>query len=375
MPISLMRNKPETREVLMSSRPRVLLLGDASFSRVHEVLQSFDIELVVLRGDVQLADLEGPYDLIVATVKATAALGEGLQISSLPGKPTWVAIHTQDFLPLRERLRALGAHYLIQSSVSARALRLLIVHTLYRGPERRREARLPVGSAVLCINGGDSFDAELLDLTRDGCRVAVARGLDASGKICVELPSKLAGGETLTLHGKVLRTEIAPDDSSLFVVVQFDHLPQRLLHRLGQLLAGQTIGCLVTRLGEAASKTARLDGKEARVQETVRKRLSRAAPEIRLGVFLPGGVQMAVGRDLSVRGVRLEPMPDLTKGRSFDLAVYGPAHDAPVLVQSTVSANDGRQGVLLRFEMLAPRERGQLEEIIETSPQIELLSD
>ncbi len=359
----------------MSSRPRVLLLGDSSAGRAHEVLRSFDIELVVLRGDARLPDLEGSYDLIVATVKATAALGDALEISSLPGKPIWIALHTQDFLPLRERLRSLGVHYLVQSSVSPTTLRLLIVHTLYSGPERRGEPRLPIGSAVLCVNGGTSLDADLIDLTRDGCRLAVLNGLRVSGAIHIELPSKLAGGEALTLRGKVLRTEYASDKSRLFVTVRFDRLEQMLLHRLDQLLAGQTIGTVVTRLGAGPSKPAGIDVKKARVQAAVQEQLSRLVPEVRIGVFLPGGVQMTVGRDLSVRGVRLNPMPALAMGRAIDLAVYGPAHDEPVLVQSSVSSDDGPLGVGLQFEMLAPRERGRLEEIIETASQIELLAD
>ncbi len=358
----------------MSSRPRVLLLGDSSASRAHEVLRSFDIELVVLRGDARLPDLEGSYDLIVATVKATAALGDGLEISSLPGKPIWIALHTQDFLPLRERLRSFGVHYLVQSSVSATTLRLLIVHTLYSGPERRGEPRLPIGSAVLCVNGGTSLDADLIDLTRDGCRLAVLNGLRVSGAIHIELPSKLAGGEALTLRGKVLRTEYASDKSRLFVTVQFDRLEQMLLHRLDQLLAGQTIGTLVTRLAAGPSKPAAIDVKKARVP-AVQEEISGFAPEVRVGVFLPGGVQMTVGRDLSVRGVRLDPMPALAMGRAIDLAVYGPAHEEPVLVQSSVSSDDGPLGVVLQFEMLAPRERGRLEEIIETASQIESLAD
>ena len=65
----------------------------------------------------------------------------------------------------------------------------------------------------------------------------------------------------------------------------------------------------------------------------------------------------------------MDPMPDLTLGRSIDLAVYGPAHDDPVLAQATVAADDGRQGVVLRFQMLAPRERERLEEIMQAMLQ------
>ena len=139
-----------TGELEMDSRSKVLLLDDGDLSRIRRLLADFEVELEHLRGDVIREDLEGSHDVIIATVKRILALEGSVDLTGLQNKPVWIAVHSQDFLPLRVRLRKLGVHFLVQSSVGSEALRLLLAHAVYRGAEKREDPRLPVGSPVDC---------------------------------------------------------------------------------------------------------------------------------------------------------------------------------------------------------------------------------
>ena len=151
----------------MDSRSKVLLLDDGDLFRIERMLKEFEVDLEHLRGDVIREDLEGSPDVVIATVKRILALEESVDLAGLPGKPVWIAVHSQDFLPLRVRLRKLGVHFLVQSSVGSEALRLLLAHAVYRGSEKREELRLPVGSPVKYRDAADNtFAAELLDGAR-----------------------------------------------------------------------------------------------------------------------------------------------------------------------------------------------------------------
>ncbi len=354
------------------SFPRVLIIGDASVGRVQEILKNLDVEIDVVRDDVGIQHLEGPYDLIVATVKLTLAFGDSLDISRVPGSPTWIAVHSQDLIPLRERLRALGVHYLMQTSVSAAAVELLVAHTLYNGPERRVEHRLPVAAPVVCMNAGQSFEANLLDITRNGCRIELDAGLTLWGKTHVELPRTMVADRSVTLQGQILRTEPGAAPSRRFATIGFDTLSEEVALALAAVLDGQTLGTVLTPLHRPKSSDTKDDATP--LQQAMKERIVLGADETQVGLFIPPGIKMAAGRELSAESVRLDPIPGLVAGRPIDIAIFGPTLDAPVLAEAMVVADDDQQGLLLGFQGLAPRELVRIQEVIETSSQIESLS-
>ena len=118
----------------LDSIPRVLLLDDGDLARIRRMLADFEVELEHLRGEVLREDLEEPRDVVIATVKRILALEGSVDLSELPGKPVWIAVHTQDFLPLRVRLRNLGVRFLVQTSVGSEALRLLLLEARRPAP-------------------------------------------------------------------------------------------------------------------------------------------------------------------------------------------------------------------------------------------------
>ena len=102
---------------------RVLVIDDGELSRIRGFLDGFGIDLEHLSGKVLHEDLDGCFDLVIATVKQTLSFEGIVDFATLPGKPIWIAVHAQDFLPLRVRLQRMGVQYLVQSSVGSEAWR------------------------------------------------------------------------------------------------------------------------------------------------------------------------------------------------------------------------------------------------------------
>ena len=72
--------------------------------------------------------------------------------------------------------------------------------------------------------------------------------------LSVGLPSKLAGGEELSLPGRILRVEPHQGSERTLVIVAFDELSEEALELLGAILEGKVIGTVVTRLGDDLSE-------------------------------------------------------------------------------------------------------------------------
>jgi hypothetical protein len=278
-----------TEELDMDSRSKVLLLDDGDLFRIERMLKEFEVELEHLRGDVIREDLEGSPDVVIATVKRILALEGSVDLTGLPGKPVWIAVHSQDFLPLRVRLRKLGVHFLVQSSVGSEALRLLLAHAVYRGSEKREELRLPVGSPVKYRDAGENtFAAELLDLARDGCRLLSDHAPQPGSALSVRLPSKLAGGEELSLPGRIVRVDPHAGSGRNLVTVSFDEIAEEAVEPLNAILEGKVIGTVVTRLGDDLSEaTASTTVPGRRAPEPARERAPEPAPEPPAGPDLP----------------------------------------------------------------------------------------
>jgi hypothetical protein len=386
----------------LDSIPKILLLDDGDLVRIRRMLADFEVELEHLRGEVIREDLEEPRDVVIATVKRILALEGSVDLAELPGKPVWIAVHNQDFLPLRVRLRKLGVHFLVQTSVGSEALRLLLLYTVYQGPEKREEPRLPVGSPVDCRDaGGNPFAAELLDLACDGCRLLAKHPLQPGVGLSVGLPSQLGGGEELSLPGRIQRVEPHRESERTLVTVAFDELADEALVLLGAILEGEVIGTVVTRLGADLSEQTELTSmvrnpEPEAAQEDTPEAGSEPAPEPavlqgpppgkerynrrvfytrRVTALLGGGEYVILGRDLSIAGMRSEPLPEFPVGTSLELAIYGSSGAEPVLVQAVVSRDDGPLGTVFHFESIAPGESKRLEAIITRGPEIRWLSD
>jgi hypothetical protein len=77
---------------------------------------------------------------------------------------------------------------------------------------------------------------------------------------------------------------------------------------------------------------------------------------------------MLIGRDLSLGGMRVRPVPGLQLGDEFKLALYaGGAHSA-LVVKAVVARDDGGDGLVLTFPDVAGPAAAELTKLVDTLP-------
>ena len=75
-----------------------------------------------------------------------------------------------------------------------------------------------------------------------------------------------------------------------------------------------------------------------------------------------------MGRDISLRGMRVDPHPDLELGAEMKLALHVRAREAPLVVSARVERDDGDAGCLLVFRDLDEVSRTYLEKMVRFLP-------
>jgi hypothetical protein len=393
----------------MSTASSILLLDDGELSQAKEILEELQMEFEHLSGEQIAETTERPSDLLVTSRARSFNLAEAKGPEENGEGPVWICIHNQDFLPFRDRLREMGVHYLVHSSVDRESLRLLFLHALYRGPQKRSSPRLPVGSRV-CFRIGPLWrPATLTELSTDGCRLVSSHRPAPGRAITVHLLPDLGGGSLLELKGSVVRVELDPqarEPGQVGIGVTLEETEPETRDRLQTILEGRVIGSLVTRLqeeeGEASSKSEDRDSSsepeasesaacEAESEPTAKAEPEKSSPKefeveidprehVRGSYAQPvpamiGDVpRIILGRDLSVEGMRIERHPDLILGSSVRVALYGRENEEPLTLDARVARDDGERGFLLRFLEMKPDDAFALEEIVSELPPLEALS-
>jgi hypothetical protein len=370
---------------MLPTLPSALLLDDGELDDVRALLDGLEAQVDHLRSKEVAAERVHSYDVVVSTVGRARALADCIDARGPAGRPIWIAIHGQDFLPLRARLRELGVNFLVRSSADPEVLRLLLLHALYRGPERRSAPRLPIGASVSCHVEGDWHAVTLVDLTPEGCRLTSPQPVAPGSPILVVLPADLAGGAPLELGGRAVRVECDGDDAAedeRQVAVEFDEAYPECTRRLRAIVEGKAIGTAVTRLAEHTrplgelsqpSASAETQEEEILLDAAERRRSARVAYERRVTALAGEATKVILGRDLSVEGMRVEPESGLKLGTQFRLGIYGRAREEPIIVSAFVARDDGRDGLAIRFHP-GETERRRLEELVSALPAIESLS-
>lgn len=353
----------------MSSRPKVLLLDDGKLSRFGQALVALGADLERPSGNG--AQRKGPYDVVVATTEQILALGGSAGLSVIGGNPVWIAVHDRGSLPIRMRLRKLGVRFLVQSGVAAEPLRLLLSHVLHQGPDRRDAPRLPLGIQVICRDGeGSPFHANLLDLTREGCRLAANHPLRPRTVLAISFPRELVEGRDIAIDGLITRVEQREGSTQRYVAVRFEGLGQKESRLLDAVLLGDVHGTSVSRLDRPSADAAVPGAKESVADRRAGKRADYARD---VAARHDGGEYVILGRDLSLRGMRTEHLGGLHIGSSLELRLYGKGVDEPVVVRATVDRDDGVDGTVFRFDDVSTTDRPRIEAIIESAKEIQSL--
>jgi hypothetical protein len=288
---------------------------------------------------------------------------------------------------LERQLERQRPDFLVSRPFHPAALRLLILHSLYVGPERRASARLAISAMVRFRTGLLSHAATLIEISRGGCRL-IGRSLPAQGaSVTLVLPQQLTGSSGLSLPGRVVSADSAggyePGEQACSIA--FDALNKEQGSGLRAMLERHALGSgpLVLRSGPRertakAPEEPRLAtppgpatappaaAKRVPVAPSSDPRERRRAtrhpyprPVLAAGA---GAARILIGRDLSSGGMRVAPGANLLVGDAFKLVLYGPAGHPPLVIRAVVSRDDGSAGCVLLFEDLTPKTVAEIAE-------------
>jgi hypothetical protein len=157
---------------------------------------------------------------------------------------TRVVVVSEDSNTLRAKLREIGFDYLVRRPVHPEALRLLLLHCLYTGDERRREPRVPVGFEISFRTGMLPRRATLADLSSRGCRLLSRYALEPGKRITLQIPQALGSSEALTLRGRIIRMSL---DENLGARRTVQRGRRDVRGRVGRGAPGASSGCLEER--------------------------------------------------------------------------------------------------------------------------------
>lgn len=415
----------------------ILLVDDGELESVARVLDSQGIAYRRLRGGQIPDEIAPPRDLLIVTPRRVDRVRRGSPADARPGRPLRIIAVEEDSPAMRRRLRRAGLHLLIRLPADPEIWRLLVARALYRGSERRSDARVAVGSPVRLVpNEADAPPpTTLLDLSNRGCRLQTTESLAVGDSIEFTIP---VDGEAwceagpLTLAGEVRRMVWDSAARRGTYAVVFDaqmseatriHLTSLINHWASGPRAqdmrpaseapaipacqlpsipdltlddetdppisagGQvqvSLGNVGDKVGDRAhpsAKTAENSHDDSKAQgdgeQDDENRRSHARAHFASSVVAETGAGpfVLIGRDLSAGGMRIEPHPDLAVGDRFRVALHGPAPNEPLLLEAEIVRDDGAAGFGVTFGRISREMARELEKLVACLPDVESLED
>ena len=391
----------------MSAPPTVLVLDDGELEDIHRLLQEIDVPCARVRGSAIVQGTPAPKDLLIATPRRIDAVAATIADAVSP--PIRVMVVQEDSNALRAQLRRSGFDYLVRRPVHADALRLLLMHCLYKGEERRREPRVAAGFEIAYRTGLLTRRATLLDLSVHGCRLRSKTRAEPGKRIKLQIPEALDAGDPLSVAGRIVRSDAIPAGDAFALGVAFGQLDTSTRQALEILIEDLAHGPATLRSGSSGVQRSCKPSEEAPDAEpapppplraveatapasdasaTTRDAGPRPAPSGRerrvhrrasyaqtVPAFGNRALRVLVGRDLSAAGMRIEAQPELEIGDRLHLAIYGEAGEEPMLVWGRVGRDDGRRGHVILFDPLDSAIAARLEAMIASLPSVESLHD
>ena len=359
--------------------PAVLVLDDGELDDVQQMLQEMAIPFARIRGGAIVRGTEPPRDLLIATPRRIDAVRDA--VGEAVDGPVRMMIVNEDSNALRSQLRSSGFDYLVRRPVHAEALRLMLLHCCYKGEERRREPRVPIGVDVSIRLGLVERLATLIDLSSRGCRLLSRYRAERGKHIKVMIPEVLVAGEDvalLTVPGRVVHVEGTESGGieCFRIGLAFEKLDADTRNALALIIEERSQGPATLR-AKTPSGNADEDGDSDRRAISVddRRRQTRGSYSQTIPAFGERALRVLVGRDLSVNGMRVQPHPELWIGDRLQLALYGEAGEAPMLIWGQVDRSDGDRGVLIVFDPLDRTTQARLEKLVASLPAVESLHD
>jgi hypothetical protein len=360
--------------------PVVRLADDGELDDVRNLLDQLGVDWVASDEEP-----ERPTALWIANPRRFIAAREA---AATPGVFR-IVVSDKMTRTLQRELERNGPDFLVTRPFHAAALRLVILHALYAGPERRASARVATSAAIRFRAGVFSRAAMLVELSRGGCRLVAAHLPGPQEPITVILPRELTGNGGLSIAGRVVAVDPAggwePGEQACSVAFEALDIPTR--RTLRKIMESQSVACatLEPRAGLAAAggamaplpqpsaaapaKTAEAPRKPASGPSERRRSPRRPFPRPVLASSA-GSARTLLGRDLSSGGMRVAPDDQLAIGDELKLVIYGPAGRPPLLMRAKVSRIDGDRGCVLRFQDVPAEAAAELEQWTDLLPKV-----
>lgn len=376
----------------------ILLARDRELSAFGEILD--ELGLPIERCVTGLPDedqLEG-----VVLVVATA---QRLLESSPPHLSCWpptIVVVQDSSKTLSAHLHRIGVSIILCQPVHPQALRLLLLHSIYRGPERRTRKRTPIGRPVRVGSGLFKHTATLLELSPSGARIEMARMPKLGTALRVQLGRELTLGRPINLNTKVMRHIEKPVDADqgrpeigLSILNGYDHMNtiQKILDRHTDgpaiwntyasrpdthCVSGHGSKDVTIEGGHVAHLLAETDARDS-IQDASRESnvSSVAASERRTQARVPysrrivaldeQATRVLIGRDLSPGGMRVDCNDSIVIDDVLEVALHCGSQLEPLVVTVRALRDDPEDGLLLGFENLSEGQLEHLEKIIAES--------
>ncbi|MEX2205222.1 MAG: PilZ domain-containing protein [Myxococcota bacterium] len=347
-----------------------LLIDDGELESVRALLEQLGADFERIAGSSDRARVPRPETLLVTTAALARKLAINRTVDASVPRATWIAFVSNEPPAENVPLQTAGFDFLIREPVHPAALRVLLLRALFRGPEARRAPRVACGHPVTFKSGLWRQKATLVDLSPRGCRLLVAKPLKEKSELTLQIPKELAGGRVLELIGHAVRVVPAEREGGrageTTVGVRFAPVEGETRTRLRALLAERVLGPAI--VSANAANPAPAAAGAARRPTRVHK---RAVYDRKVTAMDGNEGYMLMCRDISVGGMRIEPVEGLVVGSRLALAVQLSPREEPFLVDATVLRDDGELGLALQFAWIAPEDQQRLLELLEKLPSIE----
>ena len=292
-----------------------------------------------------------------------------------------VAIASSNSEILGSLLRRLGYQYLIRRPLHTDAVKILLRNLLHQGQSRRASPRVVLGVDAELQSRPWSWPrpCALLDLSRGGCLLASRQKIPLRRKVKVVIGREITGDRELPLTGYVIRRRYDDASNEWQLALRFHPANDALGARLGGLLRRTTVGPTrklepttgqrllmgIRRILGVGRKLVPLPGHPDRRRDA-RARFDRHV--CRLDESGSRVTALLAGYDLTAKGMRVQPHPELELGTHLALSLHDHARQRSIEVAAEVIRDDGADGLALRFVDLDTDIASRIEGLVSALP-------
>jgi len=354
--------------------PIVLLLHDGELTDVREILDKVGAVCLEWIGSATRSYEFTPWDLVIATGDQIS----NLDVGDVDPKPVRIAILSKE--SEAHDLGCSDADYIVRRPVHPTALRLLIEHLLYNGPEQRTSKRVAVGVPVQFRTGLRRKPATLVDLSTGGCRLLSDHPAPFGGRVAVYFPKELDDGKPFTVRGRVMRSETGEGEHAgvEIVSIRFDESSAAAIGQLRNVVELHVHGPSSFDGADALLPRPETNGSEFYDGEIVpedggneRRLDTRVAYPRKIISLGEGPARVLIGRDLSIGGMWVEATPWLELGNELRLALHARAGQQPVVVEACVDRGNSTDGFAVLFRNMTDDMLSQLTVMLDVLPDID----